>query len=77
MAQKLRFSLSGLSGLLVYLVIFAVAAFFLQHYFPGVDDHVGAVISQIISLPLGVLFAVGIYKPVMLRLFPDGDSSRK
>ena len=72
MARKLRFSLSGLSGL----AIFAIVVILLQRNFPDLDDHIIAVIAQAISVPLGILFAIGIYKPIMLKLFPDKGSNK-
>ncbi len=72
-AKKLRFCLSGLSGTLFFLVIYAPIALLLQHYFSNLDDHLGAVIDAIISVLLAFPFGISVHKHVMLRLFPDSD----
>jgi hypothetical protein len=65
-----------LSGLLFFSIVYIPMVFILQHNFPNLDEHVGAVIDLCVSAPLGWLFGLGVNKHVMLKLFPDGESTR-
>jgi len=73
-AQKMRFSLSGLAALAIYLLLFGFMALVLDRYFPIVDEHVGAIVAQAVSVPLGILCGGIIYKFVMFKVFPDDHS---
>ncbi len=64
LAQKKRFSLSGLCGLVAFVVLYGLFANLFPLYFPSVDDHLGAVIGWAICVPTGLGIAFAVYRLV-------------
>ena len=69
--QKLRSAVSGIIWGALILIIGVMLIVWMQRHFPNMDEHLRTLIEVSLSLPVSGLLMLGLYKTVVVRMFPD------